>query len=167
MSYEYWNRTAERFENFEKEFFIKVSARQPERIILGLAADSGAREPHEIKFKRGIFENGGCYLYFDSYQSSVKSELIPLYVGRTAKLRNRMSQHWTNEPNFLSNYQESIFSEDPKFIRDDPDLIHPGYNAAEPTGIIWLAYWPEQDPQERMYLEHELIFKCRPIYNKS
>ena len=168
MAYQhYWNRRAGEFEHFEAAFFMAKAIKNPERIILSSAIDPGARKNDGLHLEPDLLERGGCYLFFDSYQSSNESELLALYVGRTNKLANRLSVHWSNTENFISEYQDSIARWDYAFTRTDPHLLSPDEQQNFPTGLIWVAFWYEDDERERMYLEHELIFKCRPWYNRT
>lgn len=163
----YWNRRESEFEHFETAFFVAKSIKTPERIILGSALDSGARKSDRLYLEPGLLDRGGCYLFFDSYQSPNESELLALYVGRTNKLANRLSVHWSNTENFISEYQDSIARWDEEFVRIEPRLLSADEQTAFPTGLTWVAFWYEDDERERMYLEHELIFKCRPWYNRT
>jgi len=166
MSYKHWNRKWQDFEDFESDFFCAKDIRAPNRIVLSSALDPYERKS-SLPLESDLLTGGGCYLFFDSYQSAKRGELLPLYVGRTNDLKSRLFKHWGNTTNFIDEYQDSIFSDDPKFSRTDPDLIDPGKKQAFPTGLAWVAFWYEADERERVFLEHELIFKCRPIYNKT
>lgn len=169
MVYQHWNRKPNEFEDFELEFFTENHIANPKRIIVSTALDAMARreDSHGYYLDSDLLAPGGCYLFFDSYQSDKKSELLPLYVGRSNCLKNRLYKHWRNTENFIDEYQEKIFSNDPQFLRTDAELLVRNATEAYPIGIPWVAFWYEDVERERMFLEHELIFKCRPVFNRT
>ena len=119
--------------------------------------------PIDIK----LLQCGGCYLFFDSWQFVEPSVLLPLYAGRASNLLNRLGNHWGPTENFIDTYQKAVMERKEEFKRKDVTLSAKENYKLFPTGLSWVAFWQENDARERMFFEHQLIYKCRPMYNRN
>jgi hypothetical protein len=88
-------------------------------------------------------------------------------VGKSQQLHRRLYRHWATQDNQIDNYTQSIL-----FGEDEYD-IELGFigshhlGTLEPSCEIQVAIWLEPNERELMFLEHELIYKFRPILNKG
>lgn len=163
----YWEREPGTFNECEQRFFEERDVAPPERIVLLLAIRRSDAESMEIEFDTSPLRRPGCYFIFDTYEYHHPFEVIPLYVGRAVNLAKRLGQHWGEDENFIDEYQNCILTDDERIKRKgDFENVHLSYELF-PVGCIRFAYWPEPDEKERMFLEHELIYKCRPRYNRA
>ena len=166
----FWDRTSNNFDDFEVDFFLKKGIKPPDRILDATIMDPAARADFngEYPFKSGqCKEISGCYLYYSLYDSNeVEQQLIPLYVGRCQNYGVRLAQHWNQPSGHIELFYDDLF--DGKFIQEDVTIErHGSKHNPDAVGIVWLALWHEPDKRERMFLEHELIYKARPKYNKD
>ena len=165
--YEYWNRTPKDFEDIEVAFFEGHDIPTPERVIQLLTIKPQEASDAGTKLNTAFLLKPGCYLIFDTYENLSPMKVIPLYVGKANNLERRLREHWGSRENFVDEYLESISEEDPELMQSDATEVDvPDYKKL-PVGFIRFTYWFEEDDKERMYLEHELIYKCRPVYNRA
>lgn len=162
-------RTTEGADPYETEFFNGLNLRHPDLIIQATVLDAGQRSwrgsPHV--FRSTERRNwGGCYLMYSGYVASDPCRLLPLYVGRTNSFDRRLSEHWLYRTDvadkFFDDMQDKALMRD-DIVRDDSmfecNLL--------PSGILWVAMWRQDCEREIVFLEHELIFKARPLYNRN
>lgn len=103
---------------------------------------------------------------YTGYVASDPSRLLPLYVGKTGKFERRLSELWLYRTGIVDTFFDDMANE--KLLRTDISLADVRYQCdLAPSGLLWIAMWREDDDRERMFLEHELIFKTRPLYNKG
>lgn len=93
----------------------------------------------------------GVYLFVEITDN--KNEVIPLYVGRTVSFLTRFNQYSRVEK---STWMAKYFK-----AQDEGEWDTSCCNIEE----IYL--WLEKDERKRMLLEHELISKFKPYYNKA
>jgi len=167
MSYRFWEREFSDYEDFEIRFFDERKSNYPIKILHSTAMDSQCRREERMDIDRDSLSHVGCYLFFDSYQSSAYRELLPLYVGKSNKLMSRLSSHWGATKNFVLEYQDAWVNKADFLRRQDYVLLGDRYDYALPTGTIWVAYWHQNNERDRLFMEHELIYKFRPIYNRA
>lgn len=169
----YWEdfevHTLEGADPYEVEFFNNLDMRGPDLIIEATILDAGQRSwwgvPHVFRSTERK-EWGGCYLIYSGYVASAPCRLLPLYVGKTRSFDRRLSQHWLYEASVVNRFFDEM--ENGKLKREDiPESAAIFPSSPLPSGIVWIALWREESERERTFLEHELIFKARPLYNKG
>ena len=166
-NYEYWNRPQKHFEDIEISFFEESDISMPERIIQLLAVKPQDAMDTGNQLDTVFLQKGGCYLIFDSYEHLAKKRVFPLYVGKANNIERRLREHWGSRDNFIDQHLESICDENRALMQpEEIDTDVPDYKKL-PVGFIRFAYWFQSDSRERMLLEHELIYKCRPHYNRA
>ena len=150
----------------EKKYFLSKSVRLPELLIRASSLDHVDRfmEGHSYPFSDDqLKSNKGCYFFFDSYRlDGDVVDFASLYVGRTSQFNKRLYCHWKADDKFIEEYSNSVLFGDTDF---DVDLGVIG--TLKPSWDIKIAVWFESDERERMFLEHELIYKLRPMFNKT
>lgn len=162
-------RTATDADPYECEFFNSLAMRHPDLIICPTILDAGSKDwkgmPHV--FRTTHRRNwAGCYLMYTGYVASNPCCLLPLYVGKTDKFDRRLSEHWLYRTDVVDKFFDDMA--DDKLLRTDLSPADVRYRSdLAPSGVLWIAMWKEDDDRERMFLEHELIFKTSPLYNKG
>jgi len=94
----------------------------------------------------------GVYLFVEITDNM--NEVIPLYVGKTVSFLTRFNQH--TKANKKASWMFRYHKE-----QDD------GSWDTSCCNIIEIYLWLEEDERKRMLLEHELIAKFKPYYNKG
>lgn len=103
---------------------------------------------------------------YSGYVASDPCRLLSLYVGRTNSFDRRLSEHWLYKTDVVDKFFDDMQGQAlmrSDIVRDasifESNLL--------PSGILWVAMWREDSERERVFLEHELIFKSRPLYNRN
>ena len=167
MQYKYYEREYEQFEDFEVSFFQRSDSMFPFKIFHSTTFDRSCRNSESMSIERNDLERGGCYLYFDSYQNAFHKEIVPLYVGKSDRLFRRLSAHWGKVKNFVNEDQDAWLRNDLELRKYAQAYLDSGQEYAMPEGTLWVSCWHQDNERERLFLEHELIYKFRPLYNKA
>ncbi|MCL1120307.1 hypothetical protein N7V09_17985 [Shewanella seohaensis] len=161
----------EEFFEDEKDYFLSKLVKLPDCFIRASSLDHMDRflEIFSYPFSgEKLRSNIGCYFFFDSYRlDGDVVDFAPLYVGKTKQLNKRLYRHWKTSGNHIDKYSEDVLFQDGEY---EIDLGYIGeYHLGKliPSFDIKIAIWLENDLRELMFLEHELIYKLRPMFNKA
>lgn len=153
----------------EKEYFSSKSMRLPDCLIRSNSLDHMDRFLDNFSYPfpdKKLQSNIGCYFFFDSYRlNGDVIDFASLYVGKSEQLNKRLYRHWAIRDNHIDQYTQSVLFGDEDF---EVDLDHVGEHylgKLVPSCDIKMAVWLEDDLRELMFLEHELIYKLRPMFN--
>jgi hypothetical protein len=101
--------------------------------------------------------------FFDSLRLDDDAvDFYTLYIVKTEKFNKRLYNHWQSDNKFINEYWDGVAFDDGKF-----DIDNGIFDILKSSIDIKIAVWFESDEREQMFLEHELIYKLRPILNKE
>lgn len=159
------------FFNDEKNYFISKSIRLPDCIIRASSLDHMDRflENYSYPFSDTKLESkSGCYFFFDSYRlNGDVVDFASLYVGKSKQLNKRLYRHWATRDNEIDRYVNSIIFGEKDFEIDLGYIGDYYMGKLVPSCDIKIAVWLEDNLRELMFLEHELIFRLRPMFNRA
>ncbi|MGR6831607.1 hypothetical protein [Aliivibrio wodanis] len=153
----------------EKEYFISKYIRLPDCIIQAASLGKMDRFLDNLKYPfTDLKSRIGCYLFFDNYRfEGDVVDFSPLYVGKSRQLNIRLYRHWATSGNHIDIYADTILHDNDDYEVNLNDFDKSSLDKLVPSLDIKVAVWFENDLRELMFLEHELIYKFRPMFNKA
>ncbi|MFB2648764.1 hypothetical protein [Shewanella mangrovisoli] len=161
----------EEFFEDEKDYFLSKLVKLPDCFIRASSLDHMDRSLENFFYPfcdEKLRSNIGCYFFFDSYRfCGDVVGFAALYVGKTKKLNKRLYRHWNTCDNPIDKYSDDVLFQKGEYDIDLESIGKFHFGKLIPSFDIKIAIWLENDLRELMFLEHELIYKLRPMFNKA